>query len=72
MAYKAKFNVPDSQLGNADVVFTVSTDRGRLGALHISKGAVAWKPVNGRESFKMTWIQFGKIMEGNGDKLPGT
>ena len=72
MAYKATFKVPDSQLGNADVVFTVSTERGRLGELHISRGAVAWKPVHGKESFKLTWINFGKMMEGNGKKLPGT
>jgi len=72
MAYKAKFNVPDSQLGNADVVFTVSTDRGRLGELHISRGAVAWKPLNGKDSYKMAWIKFGSMMQDNGKKRPGT
>ena len=72
MAYKAKFNVPDSQLGNADVVFTISTDRGRLGELHISRGAVAWKPLNGKESYKMAWIKFGNLMIDKGKKLPGT
>ena len=72
MAYKAKFNVPDSQLSSADVVFTVPTESGKVGELHVSKGAVAWKPVNGKESYKMAWIKFGNMMQDNGRKLPGT
>ena len=72
MAYKAKFNIPDSKLGNADVVFTISTDRGKLGELHISKGSLAWKPLSGKESYKMAWIKFGTMAQKYGKKLTGT
>lgn len=72
MAYNAKFNIPDSKLGNADVVFTIYTGQQKLGELHISKGRLAWKPLSGKESYKMAWTKFGTIMQKYGRKLAGT
>lgn len=72
MSYEATVNLPDSQLGNADVVFKVSTDRGKVGELHISKGLLAWKPSKGKDAYKLTWIQFASLAKANGKKAKGT
>ena len=72
MAYEAVFNTPDSQLGNADIVIKVSTARGKLGELHISKGLLAWKPLSGRDSYKLTWIQFDRVAKQRGKGGKGT
>lgn len=72
MAYAATFTVPDSEVGNADLVFQIRTDRGKLGEMHVSKGAVCWKPARGKLSYKLTWIQLANAAKANGDKVRGT
>lgn len=72
MAYSVTYNSPDSRLGNADVVFTVTTSDGKLGELYISKGALAWKPFYGHYSYKLSWRDFARIAEEQGKKAPGT
>ncbi|PZC47791.1 MAG: hypothetical protein C1O27_000676 [Chloroflexi bacterium] len=72
MAYSVTYNAPDSRLGNADVVFTVTTNEGKLGELHISKGALAWKPFYSHHSYKLNWQDFARLAEEQGKKAPGT
>ena len=73
MKHEVEFNIPDSQLGNADIVVKVSAAPGRkVGELHISKGQLAWKPLSGKDSYKLSWSQFDKAARAQGKKSKGT
>lgn len=48
---------------NADVVFEVRSDGGKLGELRVSKGTIDWRPANAQKAAKLTWEQFDRLMQ---------
>lgn len=50
-------------LTKADVKFVVERDGERLGTLYVSRGAVAWKPSNGKKNYKFAWPRFDQVMQ---------
>jgi hypothetical protein len=55
-----------TQVVNADVTFTISSDGKKLGELNISKGSLDWKPSGRRESATVQWEQFDAWMRDHG------
>lgn len=54
---------PRERIMNADIEFTIKENGKKLGELHISKGNVQWTPKNSRQTKKIRWSQFAKLME---------
>lgn len=55
-------------MGKADAVFDVKKDGVTVGALHISRGAVVWFPSGTTYGYKLTWVEFGKMMVESGKR----
>ena len=50
-------------LKSKDVVLVVSTERGKMGELRISKGSVDWWPARNRETpTTLKWERFAEVM----------
>jgi len=66
--HKVTYNLPDIELGKADIVFSVDGNGEKIGTLTISKGAIEWTPKNwkGRKGYKTkhSWADFDKLMKG--------
>lgn len=71
MAHDVIFTIPDRELGNADLKFTVKKNKATLGTLKVSKGAVVWRPKDFTYVYKLTWDQLGEIMQQNGRRQNG-
>ena len=63
--HEVDVSMPTRELGS-DVVFNVKVDDARLGALHVSRGAVVWFPSGNTYGFKVDWTTFGQLMVANG------
>ena len=66
--HKVTFNIPERELGRADLEFHVSKGGAKLGALKVSKGKIEWVPKDCEKGFQMKWDAFGALMRENGDK----
>lgn len=70
--HDVRFYVPERDLGNADIKFSVDRDGERLGALFVSKGALVWWSKNGKQGFKLTWSQLETLAREHGTPKVGT
>lgn len=68
MSFNVTMIPPELPMGRCDVVFTIREDNEKIGALHISKGAAVWFPVNAQKGYKVSWHDLGEFMEKNGKK----
>ena len=67
MAFNVYMKTEKVKVDRTDVIFTVREDRSKLGALHISKGAVVWCPRNSKKrGYKVSWRKLAEFMEENG------
>ena len=66
MSHKVSVNLPERELGRADVEFRVRQDGTALGTLRVSKGAVVWVPTNKTYGYKLSWSQFDQIVRQTG------
>ena len=64
--HKVNFIVPERPLGKADVEFNIKRDDEALGRLKVSNGTVEWVPKNKKYGFRLGWVEFDKLMQGNG------
>ncbi|MGN6291204.1 MAG: hypothetical protein ACTHMV_00550 [Chitinophagaceae bacterium] len=71
MAHNVTFTIPDRELGNADLEFTVKKNKAKFGTLKISKGAVVWLPKDFTYGYQLTWDQLSEIMKENGKRKNG-
>lgn len=69
MAHKVTFNLPRRELGREDVRFVVEKDGTRFGTLLVSKGAVEWRPSNGKYRRRMRWDKFDQWMREIGNRV---
>jgi hypothetical protein len=71
-----KVRVPETSLGNADIVFECTENSGRLGSFQISKGSIEFIPANAKASgqskkvtgYKVDWKTLAKWMAAHGTK----
>ncbi len=63
MAHNVKFQIPQRDLGRADVTFAVNDGPSKLGTLKISKGSLVWVPRDHSYGRKLSWKAFGCLME---------
>lgn len=70
MVHEVRFTIPERELGNADIEFSVRQDGELLGRLAVSKGAVVWVPRDHTYGFKMQWADFAELLvrEGKSEK----
>ncbi len=67
--HEVQFDVPWRPLERADVVFTVRVDGQALGELHVSKGALDWKPRYQQHYRRLTWSQFDQLAQREGNRV---
>jgi len=63
MAHEVTFDIPERELGRADIKFAVKVDGSVLGTLTVSNGSVVWFPKGTSYGCKMGWTKFDKIMQ---------
>ena len=62
--HDVEMSIPTSKVVlHADVVFEVRSDGEKLGELRVSQGGVDWLPGNAKNSAKLTWERFNRLME---------
>jgi hypothetical protein len=64
MAHTITMEVPTTKtVLNADVIFKISNNSGKLGELHISKGNVEWVPSKASiKKKRLSWEKFAEMM----------
>ncbi len=67
--HKVIFNVPERELGKADVEFKIKRDNAAFGTLKVSNGSIVWVPKDKTYGYKMDWVKFDDMMkrEGKGE-----
>ena len=68
MAHKVKFSTPELDVQRADVEFSVSNEGKKMGTLKVSKGSVVWTPKDYTYGHKLSWNDFGIVMQEKGKK----
>jgi hypothetical protein len=58
------------ELTKADVKFDVSRGGEKFGTLFLSRGAVVWRPKDGKKNYKVGWTKFDTVMR-TGTKTHG-
>jgi hypothetical protein len=58
------------KLVTRDLRIVVSDSHGKVGELAISKGPVDWWPRDAKNSYRLPWTRFDKVMQENGRKGP--
>lgn len=66
MAHKVKFVLPEQNLASQDVSFVVEKDGRRFGVLHVSRGAIEWRPRSKQSNRRLPWSKFDKLMREEG------
>jgi hypothetical protein len=64
--HDVRFTIPERQVGNADIQFTVYSNEERLGVLKISKGALVWHPANKKTECVLGWDMFDRLAREHG------
>lgn len=60
--------MPERELGKKDLIFTIRRDGRAFGRLHVSKGALVWKPENAKKyGYQLSWRTFAELAEQHGD-----
>lgn len=74
MRHEVQFSIPERQLGNADIEFTIKKNGKKFGTLKVSKGSVVWVPKDNTYGFKMGWDRFdaNMVAEGTREKAKET
>ncbi len=67
--HKVSVRIPKMRLSNADVAFAVVRDGEKLGELHVSKGAVVWKPRDKTYGKRVGWTELAEFVEAHGDDV---
>ncbi len=60
--------IPPKTVLNKDTEFDVYSDDSVLGTLKVSKGSIEWRPANHKYGFHLSWEEFDKIMQKNGEQ----
>lgn len=63
MGYTVKFQLPELQLGRADITFNVTDDGKKLGTLEVSKGGLVWYDKNCTYGHKVVWKEFAELVQ---------
>jgi hypothetical protein len=66
--HQVQFNVPDRPLAHADVIFSVARNGEKFGELRVSKGGVAWFPVNKVKGYRINWAQLDRLAHQRGKR----
>ena len=66
--HRVTFNLPERELGKADAEFLIKRDETAFGSLRISNGSLVWVPKNKQYGYKLSWLKFAELAEGNGQK----
>lgn len=61
------FNLPERELGKADVEFLIKRDGKVFGTLRISNGSLVWIPKNKQYGYKLVWTKLAELAEANGE-----
>ncbi len=61
-SHRVTFNIPERELGRADIEFRVQRNGSLLGTLKISRGAVVWTPAYAQRGRKVSWTKFDEFM----------
>ncbi len=61
--HDVSFNIPQRDLGKADVEFQVKMDGTVLGTLTVSNGSIVWFPKGTLYGCKMGWARFDQLMQ---------
>ena len=67
-AHEVDITLPTRELGRADAIFDVRANGAKLGALHISRGAVVWFPTGTTYGYKLSWSKFNDLMQEHGSR----
>ena len=67
--HTVKFNLPERELGKADITFAVRKDNEKFGELKISNGSAVWFPKNGKQGYRLNWSALENIFVENGIKI---
>ena len=66
MAHKVTFELPEREIGRADILVVVKRDNSKIGKLLVSRGAVVWRAKNKQRGKKLGWVEFGELMDVEG------
>lgn len=58
-----KFSIPEKDLGNVDISFSIKEDGKQLGTLDISKGGVDWYTKNAKIAKSISWSKFAALLD---------
>lgn len=62
------FNLPERELGRADIEFLVKQDDVVFGTLKVSNGSLVWVPKNRQKGHKLVWKKFAELAIEHGQK----
>lgn len=72
MAHKVTFDLPQKELGRANIEFKIYSNGEVLGRLYVSKGTIAWRQKSkSKRSWKLGWHSFDRVMVDQGRKSQG-
>jgi hypothetical protein len=54
--------LPEKLILSKDVRFIITSNRQRLGTLHVSQGSIDWLPASGQKWIRVGWEQFADLM----------
>jgi hypothetical protein len=60
--HHVSFNIPQRDLGRADVEFLIKEDGAVLGTLAVSNGSLVWFPKGASYGCKMGWAKLDNLM----------
>ncbi len=57
-----KFSIPEKDLGNVDISFSIKEDGKQLGKLDVSKGGIDWYPKNAKVAKSFSWSKLAELL----------
>ncbi len=60
--------IPPKTVLHKDTEFDVYSDDSMLGTLKVSKGSIEWRPANHIHGYHLSWEEFGRLMQENGEQ----
>jgi len=69
MAHYVEFSIPQRALGKSDVTFSVRQGGSKVGTLKVSKGSVVWVPGDHSYGHRLSWRDFGALMQEHGLRI---
>ncbi len=68
--HKVIFNIPERELGNADIEFKVKKNGTVFGTLKVSKGKIEWVSKDHTYGRKLSWNEFDALMKESDEETP--